>query len=242
MEGEVRAIRLAIIGRGVLTTAVVAWVLTTGSTFAQTADTAASDRSRISASELLKGQDAAGSFENLGCFLVPGYEVVVTDTTGSSRRGRVISISQDHIVFASAVRAGRWEALRPFLLPMPFMWPVELLAYIHHPKDQAFAQESVNRIDIVDPVGNGIAIGGAVGVGVAAGVYLIERQAASGNMQGIWTLMATVIGIPVSLRVGHVVDRAINEPIYQRRPEGHSIAVTPQLGPRRVGVALEVRY
>ena len=54
--------------------------------------------------------------------------------------------------------------------------------------------------------------------------------------------MATVIGIPVSLRVGHVVDRAINEPIYQRRPEGHSIAVTPHLGPRRVGVALEVRY
>jgi len=138
---------LAFIGRRVLTSAVVASVLTTGSTFAQTAGTVPSDRSRINASELLNGQDATAPFENLAHFLVTGHEVVVTDTTGSSRRGHVISISPDDIVLSAPVAAGQWAALRSLLLPLPYFGAMELLAHIRHPKDRAFTEDAVNRIE-----------------------------------------------------------------------------------------------
>jgi len=60
----------------------------------------------------------------------------------------------------------------------------------------------------------------------------MERRAPSGSMSGIYTFMATVIGIPASLGMGYVVDRAINKPIYQPPVERHSIAVAPQVGLR----------
>ena len=229
----------------VLEVSLVAWFSITGSTFAQTASPEATppSRSRITASELLQGRDVAHSFDALSEFLVPGYEVVVTDTAGSSRRGRVVSLAQDHVVLASPVSAGTWEALPPLLLvPFPFLWPVDLVVHLRHHKDRAFAEGSVNEIDIVDPAGNGTATGGAVGVGVAASVYLIERQQPASNLKGIWTFMAIVVGIPVSLRVGHVLDRAINEPIYQRRPRGRNVTVAPDIAPHAVGVAVHVQY
>jgi hypothetical protein len=224
---------------------VVAWLSIAGATAAQTDSPEATppSRSRTTASELMQGRDVAHSFDALSEFLAPGYEVVVTDTAGSSRRGRVVSLAQDHIVLASPVSAGQWEALPPLLLvPFPFLWPVDLVVHLRHHKDRAFAEGSVNEIDIVDPAGNGTAIGGAVGVGVAASVYLVERRQPASSMKGIWTFMATVIGIPVSLRVGHVLDRAINEPVYQRRPRGQSVNVAPHVGPHAVDVAVQVHF
>lgn len=53
-------------------------------------------------------------------------------------------------------------------------------------KDRAFAEGSVTRIDVVDSIRNGTLIG------------------------------ATVVGVPVSMRIGHVLDRAINKPIFRR--------------------------
>jgi hypothetical protein len=224
---------------------VVAWLSIAGATAAQTTapEATPSSRSRITASELMQGRDVAPSFDALSEFLAPGYEVVVTDTAGSSRRGRVVSLTQDHIVLASPVSAGQWEALPPLLLvPFPFLWPVDLVVHLRHHKDRAFAEGSVNEIDIVDPAWNGTAIGGAVGVGAAASVYLIERQQPASNLKGIWTFMAIVVGIPVSLRVGHVLDRAINEPVYQRRPRAQTVTVAPQVAPHAVGVAVHVQY
>lgn len=228
-----------------LSMSVVVWFSITESTFAQTASTQETtpSRSRITASELMQGRDVAHSFDTLSEFLMPGYEVVVTDTAGSSRRGRVVSVTPDRVVLASPVSAGQWEALPPLLLvPFPFLWPVDLVVHLRHHKNRAFADAVVNEIDIVDPAGNGTAIGGAVGVGIAAGVYLIERQQPASSMKGFWTFMATVVGIPVSLRVGHVLDRAINEPVYRPRPRSQSVIVAPQVTPHAVGVAVRVQY
>jgi hypothetical protein len=70
---------------------------------------------------------------------------------------------------------------------------------------------SVRRIDIVDSTGNGTAIGAAVGAGLVAGVYQWERRQPDSNLKGLLTFTAVLLGLPSSLRIGHVLDRAINE-------------------------------
>jgi hypothetical protein len=106
--------------------------------------------------------------------------------------------------------------------------------------DRVFTEASVNTIDIVDPTGNGTALGGAVGAGIAAGVYLLERQQPSSSLKGIWTFFAVVWGIPISMRVGHVLDRAINQHIFTRQPGNRQVSLVPWLGQGTKGVVISV--
>jgi hypothetical protein len=200
-------------------------------------------RPRISAADLLQGRDVTSSFEALRQVLEPGYEVVVTDTSGRSRRGRLASISGDRLVLASPVAAGAWEAVLP-MLP-PFLWSVDvgvmLKRRLFPASDQTFSEASVKRIDIVDPAGNGAAIGGAVGIALATGVYLWERRQPAGSLKGLATTLAVVWGIPISFRVGHVVDRAINSPIYERPGSTARVTIAPWIGHGAIGVMVYVR-
>lgn len=196
--------------------------------------------SRTSADQLLKGHRAAGSFAELQQFLDSGYEIVVTDEEGKTRRGRVASISGDDLVVASPVSAGQWEAL------LPLYWPADvgvvLKRRFFRSQERRFSAASVRRIDIVDPAGRGTAIGAAVGAGLVAGAYLWERQQPASNLKGLVTTLAIVWGVPVSLRMGHIIDRATNEPVYERQPRTRLVTVSPWVGPHVAGVVTQVRF
>jgi hypothetical protein len=197
-------------------------------------------QSRMSADQLLAGHGVAASFEALHPLVGSGYEVVVTDDAGRSRRGRVVSLSRDQLVMASPVVAGVWEALLPLYFPLDV--GVVLKRQLFRSDERRFAEGSIERIDIVDSTRNGTAFGAAVGGGVVGGVYLWERRQPDSSLKGLATFLALVVGLPVSLRVGHVLDRAINEPIYMRQPRRLQLTASPWLDENVKGVVAQLRF
>lgn len=171
-------------------------------------------RPHVSADQLLDGQEPTDSFAALQPLLGPGQEIVVTDDAGRVRRGRLASLSPDQLAMASPVAAGAWEALLPLYFPADL--GLALKRTLFRSRERVFAEGSVTRIDIVDSTRNGTIIGAAVGVGIVAGVFQWERRQPDSTLKGVATSLAFVVGLPVSMRVGHVLDRAINKPIYQR--------------------------
>jgi hypothetical protein len=109
-------------------------------------------------------------------------------------------------------------------------------------QERVIAEGSVRRIDIVDSTRNGAAIGAAVGAGFVVGVYQWERRQPGSNLKGVATALAVLVGFPMSLRVGLVLDRAINEPIYERQPRKSQVTVSPLLGRDQKGVVARVRF
>src|SRR5687768_2265956 len=180
------------------------------------------------------------SFAALQPLLTSGQEIVVTDNAGRVRRGKVASISGDRLVMASPVAAGPWEAL------LPLYWPLDLGVVlkrrIFRSGEQVFVDGSVRRIDTVDPTRNGIAIGAAVGAGFVAAVYGWDRNQPDSSLKGLATTLAVVVAVPTSLRIGHVLDRAINEPIYERHTRSRQVSISPWFGRTIKGVAAQVRF
>jgi hypothetical protein len=180
------------------------------------------------------------SFAALQPLLTSGQEIVVTDDAGRVQRGKVVSISSDQLVMASPVAAGPWEAL------LPLYWPVDLgvalKRRIFRSGDRVFRDSSVRRVDIVDPTRNGIVIGAAVGGGIVAAVYGWERNQPESTLKGLATALAVVVAVPTSLRIGHVLDRAINEPIYDRHTTSRRVSISPWFGPRTRGVSAQVSF
>jgi hypothetical protein len=168
----------------------------------------------VGADHLLKGQEPTDSFAALQPLLASGQEIVVTDDAGRVRRGRLASLSGDQLVIASPVAAGVWEAMLPLYFPVDV--GLILKRGLFRSGDRAFAEGSVRRIDVVDSTRNGTLIGAAVGVGIVAGVFQWERGRPDSTLKGVATSLAFVVGLPVSMRIGHVLDRAINKPIYRR--------------------------
>jgi hypothetical protein len=171
-------------------------------------------RPHVSADQLLEGQEPTDSFAALQPLLGAGHEIVVTDEAGRARRGRLASLSPDQLVLASPVAAGAWEAMLPLYFPADL--GLVLKRALVRSRDRTFAEGSVTRIDIVDSTRNGTAVGAAVGIGIVAGVFQWERGRPDSTLKGMATSLAFVVGLPVSMRIGHVLDRAINKPIYQR--------------------------
>ena len=171
-------------------------------------------RPPVSADELLVGQEPMDSFAALEPLLGSGQEIVVRDDAGGVRRGRVASLSPDRLVLASPVAAGVWEAMLPLYFPADL--GLVLKRGLFGSKDRTFAEGAVTRIDVVDSTRNGTLIGAAVGIGIVAGVFQWERGRPDSTLKGVATSLAFVVGVPVSMRIGHVLDRAINKPIYQR--------------------------
>ncbi|HVG71521.1 MAG TPA: hypothetical protein VM819_11455 [Vicinamibacterales bacterium] len=187
----------------------------------------------------LEGSDDR-TFAALQLLLTSGQEIVVTDNAGRVRRGKVASISGDRLVMASPVAAGPWEAL------LPLYWPLDLGVVlkrrIFRSGEQVFVDGSVRRIDTVDPTRNGIAIGAAVGAGFVAAVYGWERNQPESSLKGLATALAVVVAVPTSLRIGHVLDRAMNESIYERHTRSRQVSISPWFGRTIKGVAAHVRF
>jgi hypothetical protein len=197
-------------------------------------------RPRVSAEQLLEGRDVTGSFEALQSLIGSGHEIVVTDTAGRARRGRVVTIARDHLVMASPAGSGVWEGLLPLYFPLDL--GLVFKRRFLRSQDRTFSEQSVVRIDIVDSTSNGTAIGAAVGAGLVAGVYMWERRQPDASLKGLATFLALVVGFPVSLRVGHVLDRAINEPIYRRPAGTRRVTVSPSLAHGVKGVAVDIQF
>jgi len=182
-------------------------------------------RARASADELLQGQSATASFDALHAILETGYEVVVRDAAGRKTRGRVSSVSDDHIVIFQ-------EGATPFL------------RIIHPAAERRFPAESVTRIDIVDSTWNGTLIGAGVGVGLAFGISRWEERAVpdSNSEKGLGTLVFGGLGIVVSSAVGHFIDLSMNAPIYERQSRTPKISIVPLLGGERIGLMAQVHF
>ena len=107
--------------------------------------------------------------------------------------------------------------------------------------ERTFQSGSIQRVDIVDPTGNGTAIGALVGGTLVAVTYLWERQQPASNLKGLETSLALVLGVPVSLRMGHLIDRAINDPIY-RAPGRLQVSILPAVDRRSGSVTVVLRW
>ena len=195
---------------------------------------------RIDADELLAGRPVAASFEPLQPLLAVGREIVVTDEQGRQRRGRLRMLSTDTLVLATPVSSGGWEGF------LPLYWPADLAVMLKRriapSSDRAFDEAVVTRIDVVDPTGNGTAIGAGVGAAIAAATYLWERNQPENSLKGLGTFLAVVVGIPISARIGHVIDRANNEPVYQRSTSAAAVTFAPAVGYDRALAIVTVRW
>lgn len=177
-------------------------------------------RDRITAKALLRGRPTPTSFEALPALLERGHEVIVTDETGHTMRGRISSISPSRLL---VVRKR-----------FPFS----------RPEAREFAEGSVDRIQIVDSTANGAALGAAAAVGVLAG--LIERDCSPScddnfGRTGRWFVEGVQL-IPIGLALGGVVDSMINQSVYERPHQTRHFAVSPVLGRVRKGVAVQVQW
>ena len=69
-------------------------------------------------------------------------------------------------------------------------------------------------------------------------VWAWERRQPDTDLKGIFTVFAIAVGLPVSIRVGHVLDRAINRPVYQSLRREPLVEINPVVGP---GIGIGVR-
>jgi hypothetical protein len=203
------------------------------------AQTPTSLRPRTDVATLLAGRVVTSSFEDLREVLGKGQHVVVHDDTGRTLRGTLMLLTDDDITIASSADAGVWEAA------LPVFWPADLAVVLKRQflstPPRTFNTQAVKQIDLVDPTWNGSAWGAATGAGIASVVYLWERDQPDASLKGIWTALAVLCGIPTAIRIGHVLDRAINAPVYQRRETGAEISLLPLARPG-AGIVVHVRF
>jgi hypothetical protein len=173
---------------------------------------------RTSAARLLRGRPRPENFEALSALLAPGgygYEVIVTDQSGVSMRGRISSISGDAVVLNTG----------------PTLPLVRALA----PTERRFDAESVTRIEMVDSVWNGFLIGTA---GMLAGLFVVPHMCSSfacgSAVSALWMGLVPLVGVGV--------DQVINQPIYERPSQPPRVTIAPLSGAGQTGVVAQVRF
>ena len=176
-------------------------------------------RRRVSADQLLGGAPVTDSFEALNSILDPGYEVVVRDEAGRKTRGRVSSISGEEVVVINRPR---------------------LFGYLRSPQEHAFRADAVTRVEIVDSTWNGIAIGAAVGVGLAFGLW--QGTDTDDFGVGLLYFVSATAALPASMLAGRDIDLSINESIYERPSPAPRVTVAPLIGRDQRGFAVRVSF
>ena len=179
-------------------------------------------RSRVTADQLLRGHPVTASFDELQTFLLPGYEVVVWDTSGQKTRGRVSAISKDQIV----------------VFREPF-----LLRGIRPAETDLIPRGSVTRIDIVDPTTQGTLIGAAAGAAIMLGlVQASKNELGHSNLAPVGYALLGIVAFVPSMGLGALVDWLRNSPIYEQRPQVPRVTVAPWFRPPGIGASVCVRF
>jgi hypothetical protein len=176
---------------------------------------------RISADRLLGGKPPATSVDALESLLghQRGLEVIVTDETGATTRGRVSSVSSRQLTVVSP-RSNGW-----FRSPLPEV--------------QTFASETVKTIKVVDGTRNGKIIGGVAGaaLGLAALEAWSDTSAFGTNPAEAVFAIAGVAWLGIG--VGHVVDAHFNRSVYERSAV---VTVTPLVRRSAIGISATFRF
>ena len=178
------------------------------------------NRRRVSADEFLGGAAVTESFEALNAILDPGYEVVVWDEAGRKTRGRVVSISGEEVVVTRRRRFfGRFRSL----------------------EELVFGADSITRVEIVDSTRNGVAVGAAVGTGLAFGLWTAALHTNDFGEAFLYAYLAggALVFGPIA---GHDIDLAINESIYERPSPAPRVTVAPLIGRDRRGLMAVVSF
>lgn len=180
-------------------------------------------RPPIGADRLLGGQPSPTSFEGLQSLprFQRGVEVIVADEAGTATTGRISSVSSSQLVVTHY--RSRW-----------FRSPV--------PEEQTFAGDTVRTIKIVDATMNGKVIGGAAGalLGIAALRAWPDSSAFGRDPSEAVMAVAGIMWLGVG--AGHLVDKSINQTIYQKPAHAPRVMLVPVLGRERRGVMAQVRF
>ena len=102
-------------------------------------------------------------------------------------------------------------------------------------EEWAFTEDVVRSIHIVDSDLNGILLGMAPGMAL---MFLSCGQSDAGNLCGLVPMMVTGLG----MMVGGAIDFFMTQPVYERRPHGSRVTVSPLLGRGQKGVVAHVRF
>ena len=164
------------------------------------------------------GGQVPNAFEALPLVLNVGQEIKVKTDTGRTTRGKVVSIHDSRLVI------GRPQ------YPFPFVRPR---------KEQVFAKDVVQRIDVVDSALNGILLGAAAGVGVTA--IVASRATDPLEKSYAWWALGTFLGVG-GASAGSFIDQRVNKTIYERGTPTPTVAFVPMVGRRRMGVAASFRF
>jgi hypothetical protein len=185
--------------------------------------------SAVSAVLVLVAADAAAqapvqSFADVQSTLRVGQKVIVTDDTGATTKGKVVSILGNQLTIDGT------QAPRRSLFARVFGWPGS-----YPQKRYALTEDSVRRIRKDDPTWNGGLIGGAIGGALGA-------ASCAGDSSDDGTCVFGVIGLAVTGWIfGMWADDSIHRTIYVS-PRGATITFAPLLDRKRVGVAASVRF
>ena len=158
------------------------------------------------------------SFEALPLVLKVGQEVRVRVDTGRAIRGKVVSITDARLVIARRQN------------PFPYFRPR---------KEQAFAKDIVQRVDVVDSALNGALLGAAAGVGLTA--VVASGASDSVDAAGSWMLFGPLFGV-AGAAAGGLIDVLMSKTIYEREPRTPTVALAPMLGRGRRGVMAQVHF
>jgi hypothetical protein len=179
----------------------------------------------VTSSALAQDVNAApGPFEALPLVLKVGRTIKVRDHAGRATRGKLVSISADHLVVAR----------RQY--PFPYFRPRD---------ERTLAKDAVRSIEIVDSWWNGALIGALVGAGVLAAS--IEFQCSSSSAcdnfgrRRRWEV-GKYLFIPAGAFLGCQLDGLINRTIYEDRPGAPKITLVPWFERDAKGVLLHVRF
>lgn len=159
------------------------------------------------------------SFETLPLVLKPGQTVRVRDESGRMTRGTVVSISNDQLVVDDVrVRRGFFRQRR---------------------EERIYARDSVARIDLVDSVWNGAAIGAAIGIGALAWSIQHARATNSDGLE-VWFIGGPVFTLATT--IGVLIDARINRPVYERLSQAPRVRLRPLLLRDAKGISAQVRF
>ena len=163
-------------------------------------------------------QSVTQSFAALQTLLNVGQEVKVREEAGRSVRGKVVSISSSQLVVAR----------RQFWFP-----------YFRPRKEEVFAEDVVESVDIVDSVWNGALIGAAGGAPFL--VHAILQFDRDENLSGLPLMLYGLPAIMMGVTFGSVIDGRINQTIY-RQTQTPRVTLAPVLGRDQKGIVAHVRF
>jgi hypothetical protein len=163
-----------------------------------------------------RGQELAGTFDQLRVLIAPGSKITVIDASGQTVKGQVVTLS------ATSLRLSVAGATREL------------------------AERDVDQVRQrrADSLANGAKIGLAVGAGLGAlGAIAIAASDEEGEWGYVVVGAAVYAGLGTAIGVG--IDALIEKdrPIYARRQSGGAtFTLAPIVGHARRGVQMAIRF